>query len=67
MIDGSRKMGDWGYKTPVNDNVHYTQTNYNSRDGYGAHVTTNISGTQAKVHDRFSPNGDYLGSDFGRR
>ena len=66
-IDGSEKMGDWGKKTPVNDNSHVTQTNSNSRDGSGAHVTTNIPGTNAKVHDRFDSNGDYTGGNFGKR
>ena len=40
-------------KTPVNDNSHITQTNDNSDDGRSAHVTTNIPGTDAKVHDRY--------------
>lgn len=66
-IPGSSNMGDWGKKTPVNSNSHVTQTNSNSRDGSGAHVTTNISGTSVKVHDRFDSNGNYTGSNFGKR
>lgn len=66
-IPGSKKMGDWGKKIPVSDNSHITQTNSNSRDGSGAHVTTNIPGTNAKVHDRFDSNGIYIVSNFGKR
>ncbi len=67
-IDGTEKMGDWGKKSPTNlPNVHITQTNENSRDGEAAHVTTNIPGTQFKVHDRFDKEGNYTESDFGKR
>jgi hypothetical protein len=67
-INGKEKLGDWGRKIPTNlKNVHITQTNENARDGEGVHVTTNIPGNPAKVHDRFDANGNYLGSDFGKR
>ena len=58
---------DWGKKIPASDNSHITQTNSDSRDGSGNHVTTNIPGTNAKVHDRFDSNGNYTGSNFGKR
>ena len=67
-IDGTEHLGDWGKKVPTNlDNVHVTQTNWNSRDGKGVHITTNIPGTKAKVHDRYDVAGNSLGSDFGKR
>lgn len=66
-IEGTEKMGDWGKKIPSSDNSHLTQTNENSRDGEGAHVTTNIPGTSVKVHDRYDAEGNYLGSNFGKR
>lgn len=66
-IDGAEKMDDWGKKTPINDNSHISQTNSNSRDGEGTHVTTNISGTNAKVHDRFDSDGNYIGTNYGKR
>ena len=67
-IDGTEKMGDWGKKVPTHlPNVHITQTNKKARDAQGGHVTTNIPGTQAKVHDKFDANGNYLGSSFGKR
>ena len=67
-IDGTEKMGDWGKKIPTHlPDSHVTQTNKNARDGEGAHVTTNIPGTPLKVHDRFDKDGNYKGSDFGKR
>ena len=65
-IDGSEKMGDWGKKIPTNlINVHISQTNSNARDGPGDHVTTEIPGENAKVHDYFDENGNYIGTGFG--
>lgn len=61
------KNGRLGEKSPVNNNVHITQTNQNAQVRHGAHVTTNISGTQAKVHDFFDSNGNHTGSGFGKR
>ncbi|MEI7899686.1 MAG: hypothetical protein WCK89_05505 [bacterium] len=67
-IDGVERMGNWGKKIPTDlPDVHITQTNADSRDGEGVHVTTNISGTAGKVNDRFDENGNYAGSYFGRR
>jgi len=67
-IKGTGKLGDWGKKIPTNqNNVHITQTNQNSKDGEGAHITTNIPGTKAKVHDRYDSKGNYKGSNFGKR
>jgi len=66
-IEGTEYIKDWGKKIPVSDNSHITQTNNISRDGEGAHITTNIQGTNAKVHDRYDANGNYLGSNFGKR
>ncbi len=66
-IKGTEYLGDWGKMIPVSDTTHVTQTNENSRDGRAVHVTTNIPGTSVKVHDRFDENGNYLGSDFGKR
>ncbi len=66
-IDGAKPLGDWGKKTPVNENSHITQTNHNSRDGSGVHVTTDIPGTNIKVHDRFDANGNSLGNNFAKK
>jgi hypothetical protein len=60
-----KPLGNWGQMTPVNDSgsIHITQTNINSRDGLGAHVTTQIGG--ASIHDRFDSNGNFLNTDIG--
>lgn len=61
------RIGDWGKLIPVNNDVHITQTNENAYVGSGVHVTTNISGTQIKVHDYFDANGNFKKTDFGKR
>ena len=66
-IDNTKTLGNWGKKSPVTENIHITQTNNQARDGKGVHVTTNISGTQAKVHDYFDEQGNFSGSGFGKR
>ena len=66
-IPGSEYMGTWGKKTPVNDDVHITQTNWFARDPFEAHITTNIRGESACVHDRFDGNGNFMGSSFAPR
>ena len=67
-IRGAEGLGNWGKKIPTSlDNVHVTQTNKNSDDGRAVHITTNILGTKAKVHDRYDAAGNYLGSNFGER
>ena len=66
-IEGTEHLGDWGKMIPVNDQVHFTQTNANSGDGLGMHVTTDIPGEQIKVQDRFDENGKYFGSNFAKR
>ena len=66
-IENTEKMGDWGKKIPVSENTHISQCNDQARDGRGVHVTTNISGTQVKVHDYFDENGNDTGSHFGKR
>jgi len=66
-IKGTELLGNWGKKTPVNENVHITQTNSNSRDGEGVHITTEIPGSPIKIHDRFDKDGNYLGSNFAKR
>lgn len=63
-IDGAVPLHNWGNLTPVNRDVHITQTNLNSRDGLAAHVTTNIPDLPVKVHDRFDANGNYQGNNF---
>lgn len=64
--DGSKSLGDWGKMTPVSSdddsNVHITQTNENSNDGTGAHVTTQVG--DVSVHDYFDQDGNYNGSDY---
>jgi hypothetical protein len=67
-IDGSQHMGNWGKKIPtVQESIHLTQTNKNALIGEGAHVTANIKGTPLKVHTFFDANGNFKGSDFGKR
>lgn len=67
-IEGTEYVGDWGKKIPIDlKKTHILQTNDNARDGQAAHVTTNITGTQVKVHDRFDSSGNYLGSNFSKR
>jgi len=66
-IQGTQQMGNWGKKIPVNDNVHVTQTNQLSKDGYAAHITTSIPGERVKIHDRFDAGGNFLGTSFGIR
>jgi hypothetical protein len=66
-MEKSDYMGNWGKLIPVNPDVHITQTNENANVGNGVHVTTNIPGTQVKVHDYFDANGNYLGTGFGKR
>ena len=63
-IDGTKPLGDWGKMVPVNESgsIHITQTNINSRDKLGAHVTTQKGG--ASIHDSFDANGNFLGSDL---
>lgn len=65
-IEGTKRMGDWGKLIPVNQNQHISQTNVNARDGYAVHITTNIPGTNFKVHDRLDSGGDYLKSNFAK-
>ena len=60
----TKDLGNWGRMFEVNDNIHITQTNENSFDGRGAHVTTCIKGTPIKIHDSFDACGNFLGSDF---
>ena len=67
FIKETEKLGNWGKKIPVNENVHITQTNSESRDGKAVHITTNIPGTSIKVHDRFDKDGNYLRNNFSNR
>jgi len=59
-----KNLGNWGRMFEVNENVHITQTNDNSRDGKGSHVTTCIKGTPIKIHDSFDAEGNFFGSDY---
>lgn len=60
----AKDLGTWGRMFEVNDNIHITQTNENSNDGKGAHVTTCFNGIPVKIHDSFDAEGNFLGSDF---
>jgi hypothetical protein len=62
----AKNLSNWGKMTEVNNTTHITQTNSNAKVGKGAHVSTCIPGTQAKVRDYFDANGNYLRSSFGK-
>lgn len=66
-IDGTKKLGNWGKFIPVSSSIHITQTNSESNDGIGVHITTDISGLPVKLHDRYNANGNYLGSSFAKK
>ena len=66
-IEGTKYLKDWGKMVNINNTQHLTQTNANSDDGMGFHITQNISGTSSKVQDRFDFQGNYLGSNFAKR
>ena len=52
----------WG-RMVRNGNTHITQTNPDSRDGLGAHVTTQAKGG-ITFHDKFDRNGNLTDSDW---
>ena len=66
-IEGTKAMGNWGKLIPVNEQSHITQTNDNSRDGQAVHITWNVPGEQAKLHDRFTSEGVFVGTDIAKR
>lgn len=66
-IEGTKKLGDWGKMIPGDGQSHVTQTNRNSHEGEGGHVTIGIPGTKSKVHDYFDGEGNFLRSDFAKK
>jgi hypothetical protein len=60
----TKDLGNWGKMYEVNNFTHITQTNTNSSDGLGAHISTCVPGTPIKIHDFFDRNGNYLGNDY---